>query len=66
MLPPQDIYQTRFYANTHYSQTHYLHNDPLVSTGWQLQRWDIAKERWTGYKDLGHTPFSGQTTLNMF
>lgn len=60
-------YQTFFIGNTHYSETHRLHNDPLVSTQWNLA---IPSDRPSGYQQygptLGHDPYYGQTTLNMF
>ena len=59
-------HQTFFYSNTHYSPTHYLHDNNLVSTSWSL---GIPSDRPSGfreYKPLGHTNYYGQTTLDMY
>ncbi len=66
MKQPKDIYQTRFFIHTHYSESHPLHGTPLVASEWQLQRWDIQRGKYVKYKTLGHVPFYGQTTLDMF
>jgi len=61
--------QTTFYANTHYSQSHTtVHGLPSnVATNWQLRIPDATRASgYRLYKDLGHTPFYGQTTLPMF
>lgn len=58
--------QSFFYSNTHYSDTHYLHNNNPVSTEWSLGVPSSRPSGFEQYKSLGHTDFYGQTTLDMY
>lgn len=58
--------QTFFYGNTHFSNTHILHDNKPLATEWSL---GVEADRPSGFKQvksLGHTDFVGQTTLDMF
>ena len=61
--------QTTFYSNTHHSNSHMSHHGmpSPVATDWQLRIPDANRPSgFSRFKDLGHTPFQGQTTLDMF
>ena len=60
--------QTFFFSNTHFSKTHDLHGNKPVASEWFLGVRDEGRA--SGFRSfgpsLGHTNFSGQTTLDMF
>ena len=60
--------QTFFITNTHFSPTHNLHGHSPVATEWRMGIQDpFRPSGFRSYGDpLGHTNFSGQTTLDMF
>jgi hypothetical protein len=49
----------------HHSHTHHLHNDPPVATEHQIRPLDSMGNMMKP-TDKFHTPFYGQTTLDMF